>query len=52
MVDNSTSLRETIFGLIFLHAAGEQVAFPLKQMCFYLVRYGTSHLRAISFRLP
>jgi hypothetical protein len=35
MVDNSTSLRETIGGLIFHHAAGEQV-------CFCLVRYGCS----------
>ncbi len=51
MVDNSTSLREAIFGLIFLHTAGEQVAFPPKQVCFCLVRYGTSHLRAMSFRL-
>ena len=30
MVDNSISLIETVFGLIFLHAAGEQVAFPPK----------------------
>ena len=52
MVDNSISLRETVFGLNFLHAAEEQVAFPPKQVCFCLVRYGTSHLKAMSFQLP
>jgi hypothetical protein len=52
MVDNSISLRETVFGLNFLHAAEEQVAFPPKQVCFCLVRYGTSHLKAMSIQLP